>query len=237
MSGQNGEFIHEMLISFFDFLHYSTPSIDDQLSFAAKNTISKLEPVHLSIYGKNTKQEIEKLGQWGSELNQNPEQTLSEHIENAFLNIHTQIKISSEENFFRCKSQSYLPKAVSLTALPANTSKCFFALTKNEPSSEEIFMLKCIASVISLKYKFEESKPETFKQTAKNKNRGEKASGGLTPRQMIILEGILKGYTNRRISEEIGFSESLVRQETVSIFNYFDVSGRAELMKIEHPES
>ncbi len=57
----------------------------------------------------------------------------------------------------------------------------------------------------------------------------------LSARQEVILKLILKGLTNTQIGEEIGFSESLVRQESIAIYSALNVSGRKELL--ENPES
>jgi DNA-binding NarL/FixJ family response regulator len=47
----------------------------------------------------------------------------------------------------------------------------------------------------------------------------------------VILKLILKGLTNIQIGEEIGFSESLVRQESIAIYSALKVSGRKELLE------
>jgi DNA-binding CsgD family transcriptional regulator len=53
----------------------------------------------------------------------------------------------------------------------------------------------------------------------------------LSKRQEVILKLILKGLTNIQIGEEIGFSESLVRQESIAIYSALKVSGRKELLE------
>jgi DNA-binding NarL/FixJ family response regulator len=40
-----------------------------------------------------------------------------------------------------------------------------------------------------------------------------------------------KGFTNPAIAAEIGYSESLVRQETMAIYSLLDISGRKELLE------
>lgn len=52
----------------------------------------------------------------------------------------------------------------------------------------------------------------------------------LTPRQEIIRKMIEQGLTNRQIAEEIGFSDSLVRQETMAIYSILNVAGRKDLL-------
>ena len=51
----------------------------------------------------------------------------------------------------------------------------------------------------------------------------------LTKRQRTILALIQEGLTNSQIAEEIGYSESLVRQETILIYSKLGVRGRVDL--------
>ena len=53
----------------------------------------------------------------------------------------------------------------------------------------------------------------------------------LTERQILIKGLMEKGYTNPAIAEEIGYSESLVRQETMAIYSTLNISGRRELLE------
>ena len=51
----------------------------------------------------------------------------------------------------------------------------------------------------------------------------------LTSRESEIEKLIVQGLTNAQIAMELGYSESLIRQETVSIYRKLGVSGRKEL--------
>jgi DNA-binding NarL/FixJ family response regulator len=52
----------------------------------------------------------------------------------------------------------------------------------------------------------------------------------MSDRQNVILEMLSRGMTNAKIAEKIGYSESLIRQETIAIYRNLGVSGRAELI-------
>jgi DNA-binding NarL/FixJ family response regulator len=52
----------------------------------------------------------------------------------------------------------------------------------------------------------------------------------LSPRQKVILAMLSKGATNSEIALEVGYSESLIRQETIEIYRILGVSGRKELI-------
>jgi transcriptional regulator with GAF, ATPase, and Fis domain len=56
-------------------------------------------------------------------------------------------------------------------------------------------------------------------------------SSELTERQKVIRDLILRGMTNAQIANEIGYSDSLVRQETIAIYAALNVSGRKELLE------
>ena len=51
----------------------------------------------------------------------------------------------------------------------------------------------------------------------------------LTKRQSEILELMQGGKTNEEIASKIGFSSSLVKQETMLIFSKLGISGRRDL--------
>ena len=61
----------------------------------------------------------------------------------------------------------------------------------------------------------------------KNLTRGH---GQLTERQILIKGLMVKGFSNPAIAREIGYSESLVRQETMAIYAALNISGRRELL-------
>ena len=54
----------------------------------------------------------------------------------------------------------------------------------------------------------------------------------LTERQQVILRLISEKFTNLAISELLGYSESTIRQETISIFAKLNCTGRKEASKI-----
>ena len=53
----------------------------------------------------------------------------------------------------------------------------------------------------------------------------------LSPRQLLILAGMVDGKTNPELSEALGYSVSTIRHETMDIFKILDVSGRKEAAK------
>ena len=53
----------------------------------------------------------------------------------------------------------------------------------------------------------------------------------LTQRQTLIKKLMENGYTNLAIANEIGYSESLVKQETMAIYSLLNLEGRKDLLK------
>jgi DNA-binding NarL/FixJ family response regulator len=58
---------------------------------------------------------------------------------------------------------------------------------------------------------------------------GDLSGKPLTERQKDILALIKKGMTNDEIAIEIGYSSSLVKQESMLIFSKLGISGRRDL--------
>jgi DNA-binding CsgD family transcriptional regulator len=64
----------------------------------------------------------------------------------------------------------------------------------------------------------------------KSSSPGEEVSMVLTRRQNLIVELLRLGKTNVEIAEKLGYSESLIRQETVKIYRNLGISGRKDLV-------
>ena len=105
-----------------------------------------------------------------------------------------------------------------------------FALLEKVPCMSEEFenYLRLTGAVIALhllRAKNVHHVPE-FRKAAARKG----LPTTLSNRQKVILEMLTKGSTNSEIALEIGYSESLVRQETIEIYQILGVSGRKELI-------
>lgn len=61
--------------------------------------------------------------------------------------------------------------------------------------------------------------------------RGDTGSDQLTPRQISILRGMVEGKTNHELANELGFSVSTIRHETMRIYQALAVSDRKEAAK------
>lgn len=63
----------------------------------------------------------------------------------------------------------------------------------------------------------------------RSSNKGSIQNSQLTERQNLILKMIESGDTNQVIAERMGYSESLIRQETIIIYRKLGISGRRDL--------
>ena len=72
-------------------------------------------------------------------------------------------------------------------------------------------------------------KPKTEVEKASNSQRDAAATKAvLTQRQLLILAGMIEGKTNHELAEDLGFSVSTIRHETMRIYSLLQVSDRKE---------
>jgi DNA-binding CsgD family transcriptional regulator len=105
-----------------------------------------------------------------------------------------------------------------------------FALLEKAPSLDEEFenYLRLTGAVIALHLlQTEDGNPVIKSQKVPERKL---VPSAMSNRQKVILEMLCKGATNSEIALEIGYSESLVRQETIEIYRILGVSGRKELI-------
>lgn len=91
-----------------------------------------------------------------------------------------------------------------------------------------LMYFKAVGALLSF-YSFSDAQPETRIIT---KSRLQKSLLGqaLTPRQSEILELIMERKTNVQIANILGYSESLIKQESIIIYAKMGVSGRQEIL-------
>ena len=72
-------------------------------------------------------------------------------------------------------------------------------------------------------------KPKEELENARNTQGDRSASKAvLTQRQLLILAGMIEGKTNHELAEDLGFSVSTIRHETMRIYSLLQVSDRKE---------
>ena len=72
-------------------------------------------------------------------------------------------------------------------------------------------------------------KPREESENARNRQGDRDATKAvLTQRQLLILAGMIEGKTNHELAEDLGFSVSTIRHETMRIYSLLQVSDRKE---------
>ena len=107
------------------------------------------------------------------------------------------------------------------------TDRIFVGVVMNTPFEKlsafsEYF--ECVRLVLALW----QSREEFHKSKLANEEKMQEES--LTERQKVIVIMIQEGKTNASIAELLGFSESLIRQETIIIYRKLGIHGRRDLL-------
>lgn len=118
----------------------------------------------------------------------------------------------------------------SAAALPIGLHAVYFINFRDDVTIYREFddFLHCIASILT---SFEWEQQE--KSGKKSDPWFDEESYSLSMREERILDLIRERKTNFEIAQELGYSESLIRQETVAIYRKLGVTGRKEIMNEE----
>ena len=125
----------------------------------------------------------------------------------------------------------------STAAIPTHSGYVFAFLlqcTIEEPEYA-LFYFRVVCALLGF-YNFEEVRAKQLtRKRVKNQLQNARvfASKGspLTERQELITDLIKKSKTNGQIGHMLGYSESLIRQETIIIYQKLGVEGRRELIQ------
>lgn len=97
---------------------------------------------------------------------------------------------------------------------------------ENTKENQDYFEL--LRSILSL-YLHQRGGIDYQQQNLITRKRGTALGEKLTERQESILERVKQGMTNIAIANQLGYSESLIRQETILIYQKLGIDGRREL--------
>lgn len=125
---------------------------------------------------------------------------------------------------------------VSCIACPAQSLGAYFIVMNASPEVCPDFnsFLKAVGNLLAIQLL---DVPPVFEAKSRKHTPSSISTKPLTTRQELIKDLLIKGFTNPQIAAEIGFSESLIRQETIAIYAHMRVSGRVELMKVMEAQS
>ena len=111
-------------------------------------------------------------------------------------------------------------------SIPVNHSVVYGFMFQQDMREFEEFAsyLACVRSILS-HWEYENiNRRNKFPKVINSESRT------LTKRQQMIVELIKEGRTNGSIALELGYSESLIRQETIHIYRKLNIDGRRGLI-------
>lgn len=95
-------------------------------------------------------------------------------------------------------------------------------------SQENRNYFMALRSVLNLYLQNWDARENDYAQRSR-KTKASKVGSNLTERQELILSMIKAGMTNNSIAARMGYSESLIRQESMAIYQKLGINGRREL--------
>jgi DNA-binding CsgD family transcriptional regulator len=119
----------------------------------------------------------------------------------------------------------------SIVAVPIHAYGVYSITSFKQPELDEVHegFLRTVGQLASVAFSKSQMANRLRGKTGKVLSSQRKSE--LTSRQELIKKLILRGLTNSEIGAEIGYSDSLVRQETMAIYAALNVSGRKELLE------
>ena len=120
---------------------------------------------------------------------------------------------------------------ISVPAYPNGGFTFLSAITVDLKEADQLFLI-AVGALLGL---YGQSIPPALVDAARIAKEQTNLEGfPLTQRQLVIAGMLERGHSNFEISQEIGFSESLIRQESVAIYEKLNVSGRKAMQAIHN---
>ena len=215
------------LISFID----ANPSIDQIVKFLSRNIDPFGENSGVSAYRLNERGVLEYLHEHGfpEELDKTVEISIMDDNPLSICARTGDMQIVSmmslHTNYLDATHHELRANFSSGMAIQINSEYLLGVLLKANYSDliRRLDYLECMSEIIKSWGKRSKISRESFER------RLDFESSQLTGRQFEILKLMKRGETNASIAEILGFSESLIKQETMVIFKKLEVSGRRDL--------
>lgn len=129
------------------------------------------------------------------------------------------------------QSNPHWKTLISVPAYPNGGFTFLSATTVDLKEADQLFLI-AVGSLLGL---YGQSIPPALVDAARIAKEQTNLEGfPLTQRQLVIAGMLERGHSNFEISQEIGFSESLIRQESVAIYEKLNVSGRKAMQAIHN---
>ena len=129
------------------------------------------------------------------------------------------------------QSNPHWKTLISVPAYPNGGFTFLSAIAVDLKEADQLFLI-AVGSLLGL---YGQSIPPALVDAARIAKEQTNLEGfPLTQRQLVIAGMLERGHSNFEISQEIGFSESLIRQESVAIYEKLNVSGRKAMQAIHN---
>ena len=136
--------------------------------------------------------------------------------------------------------KSLITSPVEVSGLPIG-SLTTFSHAKLEPDEDLTEFIEALSMILAIGLKKEKSLPSLNGSTSNHSVviqdvplMTSEIDKTLSERQLLILKLIAEGRTNASIADVLGYSESLIRQETIKIYAKLNCSGRNEAAQAFH---
>lgn len=128
------------------------------------------------------------------------------------------------EKFDWWQNGKFVSQWNSLAVLPISTNKIYLVGFRTDITQIEDYLayLRLVQDLLEIN--------EGGQNLVKTKPSREIYDNNLSKRQELIVDLIKEGKTNMQIALDLGYSESLIRQETITIYRKLGIDGRKSLL-------
>ena len=214
------------LADFIEFLGQRNHSAEDVLVYLALRMLAPWECSSITLHNLTKYGDLELSTSFGADCGADVKIFLRQAIHQS-THIFTPLEIEGERN------EHFLALPIELNRSP----HAVMGICTSEKISEKkelAYFLQGIANLVAL-YVYQRDLPARGSHDYARSRALEAAQSGgrdLTQRQLLILKLIADGMTNLAIAEQLQYSESTIRQESIRIYAKLGCYGRHEAAEI-----
>ena len=223
-----------------EYINRDVPNLADLCQFSVFRTFSHLGAVSIFVSQLGSDGMIRSIGHYG--ISDDMQQSWNRQSIDDHLPVPDSMRndrmywISSAEDWHRdypkLKEYKIEDETKAFITWPIKIKKSPLSVlgltlhTPIAPSPNEITFLTTVGGLFALHLSSESENAQHGTQSNE-----EKAYNFLSRRQREILELMADGNTNIEIGTQLAYSESTIRQETMKIYEIFEATGRADVIR------
>ncbi len=195
--------------------HLSPDEQPCAVSFGVVKDDGYLEVVALAGYGDLDLSKVPAI-----HISQNRPSSIA--IRNMKLTLFSKSEIAQ---FDWWQNKAFVEQWNSVVAIPVGADRVYMALFRSDLTQVDDYLsyLRLVQNLLEI-HEGQQVHPKASKASFAN------AETQLTKRQDLIVGLIKEGKTNMQIALDLGYSESLIRQETITIYRKLGIDGRKSLL-------